>query len=246
MPIADIAGRIARRDLPDRIPGTEIGPGKADGHHRNPGGLFEHGVVDRNVRRLRKAVLVKPDEIEIDPGTLDGILRRSVACGRQGFGLAEECVGADHEHAGVPIVAAGSEHFFGIGPIRLLNEARHGVHAGRQLGAGLHVAVAGFGAGGRNAKSDELATTGSTGSKINRLPISRVNIDRVIGGKNMKHRIGAELLACVDGGGGDCRHRVARHGLQQHAAKRNADLLRLLGDKKTVVGIGQHDSRRIT
>ena len=57
--------------------------------------------------------------------------------------------------------------------------------------------------------------------------------------------IAPELLLCVDGGYCDRRGGVARCRLEQHASKARANLERLLGDEKAVVGIGEDQRRRV-
>ena len=74
---------------------------------------------------------------------------------------AQDLLHAPDEHAGVPVVAAGRDHPFGLIAFGLLDEALHGAHLDRALDVELvprlDVAEAGVRSGRRDPDGDEVA-----------------------------------------------------------------------------------------
>ncbi len=226
-----VARRVLRQLLPERVPGAEVGPRGIAGHDGDAPRALHHRLVDR-LGRHRLVSLERHLEgaagrfLQRGEGPLDGVTdRRRVAAE-----LLEDTVGAEQEHAAVPIVPARREHRLGRRARGLLDEARDPQHARgrRQRLARLDVAVAGLGPRRGDAEGHELAGVGHRHGGIQRA-IERVGlVHQVVGRADPEQRLAALLLADVERGERDRSRGVAPDRLEQAmVGERRIDRLEL-------------------
>ena len=67
-----IAQRITRQDVPDRIPGADIGPGEGDRQDSGAIGPLHHRVIDGGLRRAGEGGGIQAQEIEIARRLVEG------------------------------------------------------------------------------------------------------------------------------------------------------------------------------
>ena len=145
----------------------DVAPAEVGRDHRDALALLHHAVVDRDRGAVGEDALQRPRI----PGRADGLADRLELLAQHRHGpadLLQDHVGAEHEDARVPEVAAVGQVARGGDHVRLLDEALHLV--GRQLllpaaadgqaRPELQVAVAGLGPGGANADGGDGAGLG--------------------------------------------------------------------------------------
>jgi hypothetical protein len=71
-----VAGGIARGDVKQRAPASNVGPAEVPRDHGGAVGFLHHGIVDRFLRRAHEGFGLQPQEAEIVAGAgnchLDG------------------------------------------------------------------------------------------------------------------------------------------------------------------------------
>ncbi len=207
--------------------------------------LLHHRVVDGDIRAFCESRLVEADEVEI----LDA-LDDSFAGGLEDIGgkrghLAEQLGDREHEHAGVPVEAAGCQHLLGLRERWLLDEALDGKSATRERLAAFDIAIAGCRFRRFDAEGDELACGCGGNRGAHRVEIDVIGIDLVIRSQHMHDRALAEAVAHQRAGGGNGGGRVAGHRLQKDARQRQIELAGLLGDQEAEFLVGDDDRRFI-
>ena len=153
-----------------------------------------------------------------------------------GAKLREDTIGAEQEHAAVPAVAC-REQGFGDGQLRLFHEARDAARRRLSKGrAGADVAVAGLGAGRRDAEGDEVACPGHRQREVDRPQQRRGIRDQVI------RRTDPQRRRVRTGGGrrappARSRPRYCVRMARAAAARRGRGHLGQLGAHQEVVGL---------
>ncbi len=176
-------------------------------------GSLHHGVIDRDLRRPGKELAVENDEAEILVRQRNGLTCRRGDLRLETRELLQHHVGAKHEIARVPQIAAVDE-FPGAFLARLLDEALDAAHLriDRQRFAGVNITVAGRWMVRRDAKSDDF---------------SRRDRDRRLGGE-FGEALGDDAL-------GDSRDRAwefAMAACRREAAPRSLQLRSAPGSAK--------------
>lgn len=157
--------------------------------------------------------------------------------------LVEERFYRQHEHAGVPEIASGFKHRFGLGAVGLLDETGHAVRARRQFLATLDVAIAGGGFGRRDAEGHQFSVTGSLMRPEDTIAVDIAGIDLVIRSKHLHDGVLAEAGENLEGRGSKRRSSIARNRLQQDVTEVNVDRPGLLGDDEAKVAVCDDDGR---
>ena len=142
--VRGIAGGVARRQFPDRLPGADVRPAIRHRHHRRARRAFHHRVVDRFRRAARERVDVERDEAEIGAGGLQRGRDRGGAVGLEAAVFVEQEARAEHEIAGVPEIALGDIARRGLG-VGLFDKPFDREQAWSERRAGTDVTVFGRG-----------------------------------------------------------------------------------------------------
>src|SRR5471030_3204104 len=235
-----VAGLIVRLHVPQRRPRTDVAPAYGRRHDDGVAGAFHDGIVDRVRRAGREGGFVEAAKIEVAVAQPHGRFGGAGHAGMEFLQLAQVAVGAEQEHAAVPVVIAGVDEALGRGAVRLLDEALDlEAGCGRRGGAALDVAIAGFRRRRHDAEGGQRAVGGHHGRVCYRL-VERVDIlDHVVGRQHQHHGVGVDGLDEV-GGGGDGGRRVAPHRFEQDTKRCNADFTQLLGDHEAVFIAADH------
>ena len=234
----DIAVRVLRRQGPDRVPAADVGPAEITRQHGGAFRPFHDRVIDRLRRRAPERPLVEHDEIEVADRVRDGGSRRLDGL-RIDVGIfAQQRRRAEQEIARVPEIAVG-EIAFGRAPIRLLDEGVEGAQgAAVEERARLDIAVARLRPVGGHAEGDDRPRrplprrwrSGRRGGRIADRGPPRAPDDGVGPGA-----LDGEVSPCRDG-----RPGIPPDGLENDI-RRDADLLRLLGDEEAVIAVREDD-----
>ena len=206
--------------------------------------MLHHGVVDRIRRAGGEGRLVQAAEVEVAVGVLHRGLGGLGDGRRVLLDLGQEAVGAEHEHAAVPVEAAVGDEAFGGVAVRLLDEALDLVaviHARQRLAAA-DVAVAGLGRGRDHAEGRQRTALDQRGRALDRHAEGIVVLDHVVGRQHQHHRLRI-LGQQVARRGRHRRGGVAADRLEQDALRRDADFAHLFGDHETVLVAAHHQRR---
>jgi hypothetical protein len=181
-------------------------------------------------RHGREGRLVGPHEDAVVAARREGGAASARDVGPEALQRRHPHRGLEHEHAGVPEVAALGEVLLRRGQIGLLDELR-------DLGAvGADVAVAGFGAVGADAEDDD----GAFGRRLHRAP--QRGRERGLVGDGLvcrghhKHRVGTGLQR-LQRRQREGRRGVPAHGLEQHGAGLDLHVAQLVEHHEAVLFI---------
>ena len=244
-----IALLVTRADLPDGIPGAQIGPTCIQGHHAHGKAglgarraLLHHGVVHRLRWHNRELGLARAHELVVG--------RTHVKSGTRGLqdvrtelvegGQPARCT--HHEHPTVPEIAAIGQVSLGGVQVGLLDKSRHGAHALRIGGTCPNVAKPRLGAIRRDAQDHDVTTR----SRVDRLAQCRRE-GRFVGHGLVSRRHHQDRILPL-GGRLQRRQRhgrrgVAAHGLQQQAGWFGLELSQLVEHQESVLFVAHHTGR---
>ncbi len=140
---------------------------------------------------------------------------------------------------------AGGKVFLGADRIGLLDELGDLEDAVDRLkgAAATNVAVAGLGALGLDAQTNDGAVAGGRRGAIDGGGEGLDNRDRMIRGEQQQQRLGVALGQAQRGGAGR-RSGVAADRLEQHRPGCHRDLAQLFGDDEPVLFVGDDERRR--
>jgi hypothetical protein len=156
--------------------------------------------------------------------------------------LGEVGVGAKQKHAAVPVIAALCQVTLGGAAVGLLDEALQRAHPGRDLAAGLDVAIAGFRQRRHDAEGGEFAVSGG-GHRCGDGAREGAHIqDHVIRGQHQQQGIAAPMPGDLQRRQRDGRGGVARRRLEQDAGCA-AGAARLFRHQEAVL-LARHHQRR--
>ncbi len=147
----------------------------------------------------------------------------------------------EHEHAGIPVEAAGSHHLLCLVQGRLFDEALHGLCACRKVLAAFDIAVAGCRFGRLDAEGHELAAGGRFARGADAVEIALIGDDLIVRAKHMHDHVLAEKVGDEGGSGGNGGCGVAGNRLQQDRLQRVIEFAGLFGHEEAEFLIGQHD-----
>ena len=158
--------------------------------------------------------------------------------------LGKVAVGAEHENAAVPEVAAGGEKTLRGLQVRLLDEALD--REGLALRCALpDVAVAGVRAARRDAEHHERALAGELrGGADSGVEVRQLG-NGVVGGHQQHDAVRVFGAQHQCSGGRGCRGAAAR-GLEEQRVRHGGDLAQLLGGEEAMLLVRDRDRRRRT
>ena len=213
-------------------PGTHIAPAELGGHQRDIGGAFHDGIVDADVGLQAKGMGFKAGDALcgarctrfgsccalpcLGLGAGQGVLCRTQDFGRVLGQGVEHAAGTEAEHAAVPVIAACGQIFLGCGQVGFFDKLDDGLRLATDLGH-FDVAKASFGAGGLDAKDDQLALLCMAGSLQCVGHKGRGVRDQVVCSQHQHDGVSPVLLGHSQRCQGNGRRSVAAFGLQQVA-----------------------------
>jgi hypothetical protein len=150
--------------------------------------------------------------------------------------------GAQHEHAGVPVVAAVVDVAARGRRVGLLDECGDFMHAGAGRAAGADVAVAGLGPVGAHAEDHDVAGGGLAHRTAQRARERGVVGDGLVGRGDNEHRVGAGVER-VQRGQRQRRRGIAPARLEQHRSRVEPALAQLVEHEEAVLFVAD-DQRR--
>jgi hypothetical protein len=251
--------------LEDGGPGADVAPADFGWNHKDAGrnrsgDIFFGGnaAVDFSAASGLHDGVVDGDALEFG---VDAAKGGGVAGSADGFGkffelgigfrevalkVREKSGDAPEKHAGVPKKAAGFDVASGDSGDRFFGEALDGVNgsAGGAVlkGGALDIAVAGFGASGRNAHDHQIPRAASdVESDANEFLVGARIGDVGVGGKNGHDRV-AVLPGEMNGGEADGCSGVASGGLGENLVAGN--FRKLLADGGDLLIVGDHPKIR--
>ena len=238
---AGVAVFVLARHLPDRLPGAQVVPARAQRHHADvelaARAALHHRVVHRFRRHRRELRLARPHELRIALARRPGRLHRLGDVGTEGLQRLHPHRGAQHEHAAVPEVAALGQVALGSRQVRLLDELRHPRRA--QLRQRADVAVAGLRRVGRDAQDHHQAVGRQPHRLAQRLRIRRLVGHRLVRRRHHQHRI-LTALERLQRRQRQRRRGVAPGRLQHHRRGHLAHLAQLVQRQEAVLLVAHH------
>ena len=241
---AGVAKPVLGRDLPDRFPGAEVVPASVQRDHPDlelaARTFLHHRVVDRLARYRGKLGLARADELGVVAARSPSLARGRGDVGAEALERSHPHRCLEHEHPGVPEVAAIGDIALRGGQVGLFDKLRY---RRRRVGGACidpDVAVAGLGGVWGDAQDRDRTAIGHPHRALQCCAESGLVGDGLVGRGDDEHRI----LAVLERGqrcqrDGWCG--VAAHRLEQRGGGLDPQRVQLVEHQKAVLLVADDD-----
>ena len=207
---------------------AEVAPADIARNHLHLVGLFHDGIVDRIRRDSHHVVAVNADGFTVFDSRIGKALFRGGEHFRGIFAqFGKECLCRKAEDTAVPVEVPCQQVLFGSSAVGLFHEALY------VFAIGFDVAVARFGAGGRNAERHQVTGLCQFFGAEKHLLVFVLLANHVVRRRHENNRFGVHGKT----GKGDSRGGVTAHGFQQELATRHAFRFKLVLGQEELVGV---------